>query len=371
MEKSFFIAYLGNIYFDTRSLNLINSLKEKSNSISAVGFEWRDHSKINTKQKEIKIYSLSKKKSSLFFYLKFVFILLIELLSSKANYFFAMDLYTLPFVVIVAKLKKGIVIYDARELFGFLAGLVEKDKIQSILRFIEKKFIGKASIVIATGEMDAEFLAKEYSLSNIVVLRNLPKYNKNFTQIDFRTELKIPGNKLILIYQGIVLHGRGLKIIFDALQNLKDKFHVVIVGDGEQLDFYKSLAESMKLSECVTFVGRIEQDKLLNYTSSADVGLSLIENVSLSYYYALPNKLFEYIMAEVPLLSSNLPQMQKIVENYSVGFVYDLEKNNLNELLLKIYNEKEKLKELKINCAKASRELNWENEITNLLKLLN
>jgi len=98
----------------------------------------------------------------------------------------------------------------------------------------------------------------------------------------------------------------------------------------------------------------------------------LIENLSTSYYYALPNKLFEYIMAEIPVIVSNLPQMKEVVEKFDVGFAIDVD--NKTELITAIKNlsEDSKLYETKVrNCHIASQELNWEKEVATLLKTLN
>ena len=91
-------------------------------------------------------------------------------------------------------------------------------------------------------------------------------------------------------------------------------------------------------SDRIHFLGAVNHNELLTYTASADIGLALIENISISYYYALPNKLFEYIMAGVPILSSNLPQMKKVIDDYQVGKYVDPEHendlvSNLNELI--------------------------------------
>ncbi|MDX1700370.1 MAG: hypothetical protein R3250_07115, partial [Melioribacteraceae bacterium] len=97
--------------------------------------------------------------------------------------------------------------------------------------------------------------------------------------------------------------------------------------------------------------------------AGADLGLALIENISISYYYALPNKLFEYIMAGVPVLSSNLPQMKIIIDTYGVGRYADPEnKGEIISLLKEMLNDTDLLKTYKSNCNVAAKELNWENE---------
>ena len=121
----------------------------------------------------------------------------------------------------------------------------------------------------------------------------------------------------------------------------------------------------------VFFTGKFNQEDLPKLTPSVDVGIALIENISKSYYYALPNKLFEYIMAEVPVVVSNLPQMKGIVDKFDVGFVVDPDNNDeLITALKNLTSDEEQYKKFKQNCKVASEELNWENEVGNLLELL-
>ena len=146
---------------------------------------------------------------------------------------------------------------------------------------------------------------------------------------------------------------------------------LVIIGSGEHEEYYKDLADKMNLHSQVFFLGKVNQNELLSFTAAADVGLSLIENISLSYHYALPNKLFEYIMAEIPVIVSKLPQMVEIVMQYNVGEVVDLD--NLDDLIhkIKLLSENAQLSSnYSANCENASKELNWNNEINNLFKVL-
>ncbi len=360
-EPSVFITFLGNINYDSRSLNLYNSFKQKNHQVRFVGFDWLTEN-FKTVKGEITVFKLTKGTVSLFYYFRFSWLLINSLRKNKYDICFAEDIYTLPFVCIIAKRKNAKVFYDSRELFGHLAGLRNKKGVQSILRYIERKYINKADCVITTGQMDSDFLIKEYKIKNAFVLRNLPFYNKSKNPIDLRKQLNISSNKFLLLYQGVVLHGRGLRFIFDVMKDVVD-YELIVIGGGENLNDYKKSADEKNISSRVHFIGKVDQSKLPDYTSGADAGLALIENISLSYYYALPNKLFEYIMAEIPVLASNLPQMKEIVEKYKVGvFVNPYEKEEIKLNLEKLYTNKEYYKELKSNCYSASKTLNWEKE---------
>jgi glycosyltransferase involved in cell wall biosynthesis len=367
-KKTATIAFLGNINYDTRCLNLFNSLEQKGYDVNFIGFDWLTEN-FSTQKGRKTIYKLRKGYLSLTYYFNFIYKLKWNLFRSKASLFFAEDIYTLPFVVIFAKMKKAKVIYDSRELFGHLAGLKNRKIIQRILKWIEIKFITRVDHIIVTGTMDEEYIYDEYGLDNTIVLRNLPVYSKPEKKINLKDKLYIRADKKILIYQGMIHQGRGLHPIFNVLKNLPNCV-LVILGSGEYEEYYKDLADEMNLHSQVFFLGKVPQNELLNYTAAADVGLSIIENISLSYHYALPNKLFEYIMAEVPVIVSKLPQMMEIVIEFSVGEVVDLD--NEDELINKInilIEDEELYSTYKTNCMSASEELNWENEIDTLFNV--
>lgn len=368
-KKKVIITFLGNIDYDTRCNNLFISLESNGFDVQFVGFDWLTENFAPQKGNKT-IYQLSKKTSSILFYLKFYSLLKLNVFTTKFDIIFAEDLYCLPVCLIAGKIKKAKVVYDCRELFGFLAGLRNKKLVQKFWSTVEKAFISKADLILTTGGMDSEFIKKTFTITNDLVIRNLPLFNKSSSVIDYYKLLQFDSSKKVLFYQGVVLHGRGLKMIFKLLQMTED-FVLVIAGDGEMFKYYKQLSEELDIKNKVYFIGKISQAKLADYTAGAFAGLALIENISLSYYYALPNKLFEYIMAEIPVITSNLPQMRTIIEEYKVGFT--VEENDIEQLkivLNKLKTDRHLYSELKYNCKTASQVLCWEDEIKKLFPLL-
>ena len=285
-----------------------------------------------------------------------------ELFKTKADIYFAEDLYTLPFVATIAKMKKAKVYYNSRELYAFLGGLRHRPFLQSVVKSVEKFFITKVDLVLTTGEMDSEFIEKFYGIKNTLVIRNIPLLQTPSAKIDFRKLYDIADDKLILLYQGVLLEGRGVPIIMRTMIKLTNTV-LVILGDGEQKNNFQKLSGQLNISERVFYAGTISQRELINYTAGGDVGLSLIENISISYYHALPNKLFEYIMAGLPVLCSDLPQMKKIVEEFQVGESISAENENNIYLTLKRWSESpELLKSYRNNCLLAAQKLNWQEE---------
>ena len=369
-KKKVLITFLGNINYDTRCKNLFDTFNTNGYEVEFLGFDWLTKGFVE-EQGDISIIKLKKGLFPISFYLKFIWNIKLKLITNRSSIIFAEDIYTLPFAVIFSKLKHATVYYDSRELFGYLAGLKDKKLKQSFWKLVEKFFINKADYVMVTGKLDGEFLSKEYKIKNLILLRNFPRYYKPEKKIDLHSHLQIEKSKKIILYQGVLLKGRGIEKVFEVLKELPE-YVFVIAGSGEFEDYYKRLSEEMKLNEQVYFLGKLTQEELPKVTAAADVGIALIENLSTSYYYALPNKLFEYIMAEVPVIVSNLPQMKEVIEKYDVGFAVDTD--NRDELIIaikKLFKDKSLYESKKQNCRIASQELNWEKEVTVLLKTLN
>ncbi len=363
------IAFLGNAYHDSRVVNLIDSLTKINIDTTTISFDWKTKG-FKTQFGKTAVYKLDKSKSSFIYYFYFVFILIRELLKKKANIYFAEDIQTLPIVYFFAKLNKAKIYYNSREIYAHLAGLRNKSIIQKIIAKIESGFIRKVDLVLVTGDMDAEYLKESYGIDNLFVLRNLPKYKSDIAKIDLHEKLNIPQNCKIILYQGVILEGRGILKVIDLMKEI-DNVHFVIIGEGEFRQNFESHTNQLGYRERIHFTGAVNHSELLNYTAGADIGVALIQNISISYYYALPNKLFEYIMAGVPVLASDLPQMKKVIDEHKVGKYVNMDDENEIKVTLKnLLNDQTQLKEFKANCGSAAKILNWENEFESFLKFL-
>lgn len=361
MQKKVCIAFLGNALHDSRIVNLTNSLKQDGCKVSVISFDWFISNRAYYDD-TYKIFKLEKTRFSFFFYFRFALILLIELIRSRADIYFAEDFYTLPFVTILSRIKKAKVYYNSRELYAFLGGLRNRPILQWFVKSIEKIFIRKVDLVLTTGEMDSHFLENFYNISNTLLIRNIPLLKHPDAIIDFRAKYNLSSETLILLYQGVLLEGRGIPLIFSAIKFLPETV-LILLGDGEQRNNYERLASELNISNRVYFTGAIDQKELINYTAGGDIGLSLIENISVSYYHALPNKLFEYIMAGLPVLSSDLPQMKRIVETYRVGEAVNISDSNIFlETLKRWIDNPALIQEFKKKCTEAAKELNWQEE---------
>lgn len=313
------------------------------------------------KVKLIKTYNSGKILKYLFLY-----IALLKIMSTKKiKQLNIHNIELLPFAYIAKKLFKSTVIYDTHELETERNSLGGKR--QKLYRKMEKKFIGYCDRVIVVGDAIAEFYKKLYpKLDKPTVVLNTPYYKKGQKRDIFRQKFNIPKNKTIFLYQGSLSKGRNIEMILDTFkQQKRDDAVVVFMGYG---DFIESVKSSANNYDNIYFHEAVAPNILQKYTSSADFGISMIEDSCLSYHYCLPNKMFEYLMAEVPVIVSNLPEMKAIVEQNQVGIVAT---ENSKEGLKKAIEDSMKLdkKTIKKNIQKIKKSYNWENQEKILIKL--
>jgi glycosyltransferase involved in cell wall biosynthesis len=289
------------------------------------------------------------------FYAEYNIRLFCKLLFLKKDMLLANDADTLLPNYFISRLFRKKLIFDSHELFSEIPELVNKPIVKRIWQLIEKSIIPNIKNGITVSESIANHYKQRYN-SQFEVIRNIP-YKESVERGEFPFNR---GNKKIILYQGSVNVGRGLELMIDAMPLIENALFV-IVGEGDITQQLKQKVEENKLAERVIFLGRIAPEKLQMLTPLADVGISLEEDLGLNYRYALPNKLFDYIQAQIPVIVSNLPEMRSVVEEYDIGVV--LQKriiSNLAQQITKILQEgKEPWKD---QLKKASEELNWQKE---------
>ena len=235
----------------------------------------------------------------------------------------AMDFFALQAAFSVARRCNARVVYDAREFYFALGPLAGHPVRQRVLAWIERRAIRRVHAVTVSGPLDAEVLAQRYALAERpAVILNTPPYADRVTSDLLRRHGDIPSGDLVLLYQGVVHHGRGIEPVMTAMEERSD-VHLCVIGDGPARAALEQRAAALGVDGRVHWIGSIPYDELHAWTCSADIGLTLIEDVSMSYAYALPNKFFEYMRARVPQLVSDLPALHAMVQEHPVGILVD------------------------------------------------
>jgi len=276
------------------------------------------------------------------------------------------DLNALPVGVIIKKFfnKNVKVVYDAHEYETEINGLKGIQKF--LIKRLEKFLIKYADTVICVSDAIADEYVKLYGIKKPALVLNTPPY-KNIEKKDiFRETLNISKEKTIFLYQGGLSSGRGIEILLDTFREMNDdKSVIVFMGYGV---LEKLVQSASKEYDNIYFHKAVTPDVLLDYTSSADFGISTIEDTCLSYRYCLPNKMFEYLMVEIPVVVSNLYEMKRLVESNNIGVVAS---KNSPKGLGKAIQKASLLDDLVLreNIQKVKEIYNWEAQEKVLIKI--
>ena len=295
------------------------------------------------------------------FYAEYNFRLFCYLLFTKKDILLANDLDTLLPNYLISKLQNKKIVFDSHELFPEIPELVHRPKVKKVWLTLEKHILPKLKNNYTVCNSIAEFYKNKYQ-SNFTTIKNLPS-KKEVKKGAFSFDTK--GEKIIL-YQGALNVGRGIELMIETMEFLENHL-LVLIGDGDIHQTLKDKVIAEALGNKVFFLGKISPKKLHKLTPLADLGLSLEEDLGLNYRFALPNKIFDYIQGEVPILVSNLPEMSKVISAYKVG---EIVKNRTPEKLAKQIKEvleKEYTKELKL----AKTALIWEQQEEKLIAIFN
>ena len=252
--------------------------------------------------------------------------------------------------------KKARLIYDTHELETERDGWGSGRKI--LAKMLEKAWIRPVDEIIVVSPSIGEWYEKEYGKRTFTVF-NASRYTPISSKDLLRKRLNIPNHKIIFLYQGALGAGRGIENIIEAFSKTKypDKV-IVFMGYGPLEEVLK---EASNEYSNIYFHPAVKPDEVLDYTASADIGFALLENTCLSHYYSVPNKLFEYAMAEIPVVVPNFVEMKKLVEKYKIGYVIeDSSVQEISGLISKI--DKRELLNFKRNLNVFNKVYNWEKQ---------
>lgn len=227
------------------------------------------------------------------------------------------DVYLLPIAVALKIITGAFLIYDAHELESNRTGLSRC--YQTLVLWVEKAswpFIDR--LITVSHAIEHWYIENLGSKKSIVILNSplgIPDF-KSATEKNVRVTFNIPKTIPVFISVGQLSSGRGIDITLKAFSSIPEEAAVVFMGYGEKVDEIKKYSN---LFPNIFFHPAVPHDEVVSVCSSCDCGIALIENVSLSYFFCLPNKLFEYCFAEIPVIGSNFPEISRVIEKYRLG----------------------------------------------------
>ena len=303
-----------------------------------------------------------------FFYVEFNLRLFFFLLFNKSDLLIANDLDTLLPNFLASKIKGIPLVYDSHEYFCGVPELENNHLAHNVWLTIEKWIFPHLKHVFTVNNSIANLYKKQYNI-DVKVVRNIPLRREKIIA-KTKTELGLPDNKKIILLQGAGINvDRGVEELIEAMQWINNAL-LLIIGGGDVIEDLKLQAVKLNLSNEILFISKLPFDELFNYTVHADLGLTLDKDTNINYRFSLPNKLFDYINAGIPVLSSNLIEIRNIIETYNIGeILQNHQPKDIAQHINKMLADELKMLEYKKNTHIAANELCWENEEKELIEV--
>lgn len=337
-EKRVVISVINDVIYDQRVHRIALFLNSIGYEVLVIGRKLPNSQNIDDFPFRIVLLRLPINKGP-FFYILFQIVLFFRLLFTRSDIFHSNDLDTLLPNFLVSKLRNKTLVYDSHELFTHVPELKNRPIIRKIWQTVERIIFPRIKYVITVNESIASFYHKQYG-NSIIVVRNVPM-NITIKQKK-RSDFALPVDKKMIIMQGNGINiDRGAEELLLSMKFIDNNVFLVYAGGGDVFEKLMMMAQQENLNEKVFFFRKMPYSVLMSLTSLADCGATLDKPSNLNYLYSLPNKLFDYIKAGIPILASDLPEVSKIVKEYHIGLViknhYPEEiANFLNKILFEI-----------------------------------
>ena len=371
-RKSVSLIVHNNFLHDSRVLKIAKSLQKFGYVVQVValhdeGLQRQDMvDGVPVYRIEVKLRRWSIFKFLRFFrYVEFALRALFEV--PESDYYHCNDIYTMPLAILYRLRSPSCkIIYDAHEFESDHTPAQSAFKTR-VLQCVESFLIKFANEMITVSDSIADEYVKLYKIPKPYVVYNTPYKTKVNNSNVLRDQLNLNDHQKIFLYQGVLGVGRGIDLLIESFSQIKNSDQVLVfLGYGHYLPKVQEAAHNF---ENIFYVPAVSFHELPMYTSSADFGVCLIEPISKSYELCMPNKLFEYLMAGLPILVSPVRECRDLVESYRVGVAVEkMEASKIREAiddLIKFSSERD----LSSKFDEVIEKYNWSAQEKNLEKV--
>ncbi len=313
-----------------------------------------------------------------FFFVKMVRMILratLLMLRTPADIYHAHDENALPACYLAARLRRKPLIFDAHELpLENNPNFTRWRRLTALAKRLFAAALPYCAGIIASSSPTARAIRQDYHVPDVTLVRNFPSYQEVQRSDRLRQYLGLNQEVRLVLFQGYLQPNRGLHWLVQAAPFLDPNIVIVIMGKDQrgikaQLD---ALIAEKRMADRVKIIPAVPYAELLDWTASADIGLNLVSpNYVKAGNLMLPNKIFEYLMAGLPILATPSDAVSEFITTYDVGrFIASLEPENIGTDINEMLADKDALLRMRRNGLEAAKnELNWEKERENLLEL--
>lgn len=366
--KRVIVSVINDLVTDQRVNKSCLTLQKLGCEVTLVGRRQRKSPPMDERPYKVHRMKLLFEKGPLF-YAEYNIRLFFYLLFHKADILFSNDLDTSLANLFVSKLKRIKMVYDSHEYFTETPELVTRPRVQRVWKRIEGFVVPKLDEMITVNESIASLFREKYGIK-VGVVRNIPR-SVEISSSD-RAQLGLPADKHLLVLQGSGINvQRGAEELVEAMR-LLDDCHLIIIGGGDVLPKLKQMVSDFGIDDRVRFFPRMPYQDMMRYTQLAELGFCLDKDTNLNYRYCMPNKLFDFIHAGVPVVAAScLVEVANIIRHYDIGlFVENHDPQTIaNTIKEGVSNDELRIK-WKTNLKKAASELTWQNEEQHLIEIL-
>lgn len=358
MKKKIIISVISDLVTDQRVHRVAMYLHSHNFDVLLIGRRHRKSLPLEKRNYDTERIFCYFSKGTLF-YAEFMVKLFFKILLKKTDVFLSNDLDTLLPNYIVSLIRGKKLVYDSHEYFTGMPELQTTRIKKKIWTTLERLLLPKIKYAYTVNGSIAALYKSQYGI-DMKVVRNVPYLETN----PLNNNPVYPQKKKILLLQGSGINeGRGAEELIQSMQFLPDYFLLYLIGGGDRWTQIKKMCNDLMLDHKVIFLERMPHSKLIEYTKQAHLGLSLDKPFCLNYELSLPNKIFDYIHAGIPVLSSNVTEVRAVIEKYNIGVVIDeVTPKEIASEVLKVFEAPQQYQLWKENTRKAAEDLCWQKE---------
>lgn len=360
MKKRIAVSVSNDLSTDQRVRKQCNSLAATGFDILLLGRKLKDSAPLDRPYRVERFKLLFNKKAP--FYAALNVRLFFRLLMARVDVFYANDLDTLPANALLSWLRRKPLVYDSHEFFTEVPEVNARPAIKKVWTFFERLCISRADYVLTVNQSIADLLKQTYGCPDVDVVRNVPENRPPVAPVS-REELGLPADKKIIILQGSGINlNRGSEELLEAVA-LTSGVVMLFVGGGDALPRLRERSAAPDLAGKVIFKPRMPYAEMMQYTAAADLGISLDKDTGLNQRFSLPNKVFDYAAAGIPMIVSDLPEVRAFAESSGAGTVAErLDPQYLADLMTSLLADPDEMARKAAAALKAAESLNWAAE---------